>query len=147
MKNTCYKLPLDIGRLFSERGGDLERCTELESIDQCLALLLTTHQGEHGFNRQFGSRLWEMDFENIVSYPLWEKRFIDYIREAIEENETRIRDVQIQIDVKDVLHEEASMAGFSVRKRVDIITQCIVVSTGQPAAFKHTVYLGPLSMD
>ncbi len=147
MKKQHYKLPLEISRFFSESGGYLERCSELESIDQNIGLLLSTHCGEHGFDKEFGTRLWELDFENIVSKTAWEDTFIGYIREAIEKNEKRLKEVTIQIDVRDTLREEASLQGYSVRKRVDIIILGTMVSTNQKQGFKHTIYLGPLSRD
>lgn len=147
MKKGFYKLPLDIGKFFSESGGNLERCTELESIDQHLGLLLVTHRGEHGFNQQYGTKLWELDFENIVSRSAWEDRFVGYIRQAVTQHEKRIRDVEVKIDVRDMVREEVSMKGYSVRKRVDIIILATVISTGQRHGFKHIIYLGPLSKD
>ena len=140
-------MPLDFSRFFSESGGHLERCSELESIDQGLGLLLTTRQGEHSFDRQYGTKLGELDFENIVSRAAWEESFIRYIRQAIVDNEKRLREIQVQIKMKDVLREEALLSGFSVRKQVDIIVQAVMVSTGVRAAFKHTLYLGPLSRE
>lgn len=138
---------MDIGKFFSESGGNLERCTELESIDQHLGLLLVTHRGEHGFNQQYGTKLWELDFENIVSRSAWEDRFVGYIRQAVTQHEKRIRDVEVKIDVRDMVREEVSMKGYSVRKRVDIIILATVISTGQRHGFKHIIYLGPLSKD
>ncbi len=145
MKKQNYKLPLDISRFFSEKGGYLETCSELESIDQHIGLLLTTHCGEHGFDKEFGTRLWEIDFENIVSRSAWEDTFVKFISEAIQHNEKRLTETTIQIDVRDTLQEEASMQGYSVRKRVDIIILGTVISTGRQHGFKHTIYLGPLS--
>lgn len=147
MKKGYYKLPLDIGKLFSESGGHLEQCSELESIDRHIELLLITHRGEHGFDRQYGTRLWELDFENIVSKSVWEERFVNYIRQAIVMHEKRLKDVEVKIDVKDMVREEVSMKGFSVRKRVDIIILGTVISTNKQHGFKHIIYLGPLSRD
>jgi phage baseplate assembly protein W len=147
MENTHYKLPLDISRIFSEGGGYLEQCTELESIDRHIALLLVTHQGEHGFSQQYGTRLWEMDFENIASRAEWEEKFIGYIRSAVTSHEKRLRNVEVSIDVRDTVREDVETKGFSVRKRVDVITLGTVVSTGKRKGFKHVIYLGPLSRD
>jgi len=147
MDNTHYKLPLDIARFFTEAGGHLEQCTELESVDQSLALLYSTHQGEHSFDSNYGTKLWEMDFVNVVSRQVWEEEFTGYVLQAIADNEPRIKDVRVDVNVTDVLHEEASMAGFSVRKKVVIITQAVMVSTEKKAAFKHTLYVGPLTSE
>lgn len=145
MKNTNYKLPLDIDRLFSDSGGQLEKCSEMESIDQFLALLITTHPGEHSFNHDFGMKLWELDFENIVSLTVWEEQFTNYIRQAVEKYENRLRDVVVKIDVRDVAREDALWNAVTVRKQVDIIVTGNVVSTGKKSGFRHVVYMGPLS--
>ncbi|NDV64652.1 GPW/gp25 family protein [Bacteroides sp. 224] len=142
-----YKLPLDISKFFSESGGTLEQCSELESIDQYLALILTTRHGEHSFDSLFGTRLWEMDFENIVSRATWEEKFTNYVKEAIEKYEKRLKNVEVKIDVKDVVREETAVQGFSVRKRVDVIILATVISSNKHHGFKHVLYLGPLSRD
>lgn len=140
-----YKLPLDIGRFFREDGGQLEKCSELESIDQFLALLITTHPGEHSFNQEFGMKIWELDFENIESLPVWKEKFTGYVRQAVEKYEKRLRDIDVTIDVRDVAREDVLLDAVTVRKHVDIIITGIVVSTGKKSGFRHVVYLGPLS--
>jgi phage baseplate assembly protein W len=147
MNQNYYKLPLDISRFFSDSGGELERCPEVESIDQFLAAILTTRPSEHSFDSLFGTRLWELDFENIVSKSAWEERFIGYVKSAVIKNEKRLKDLDVQIDVRDVLREEVAMQGFSVRKRVDVIILGTLVSTNKQVGFKHILYLGPLSKD
>jgi len=142
-----YNLPLDISRLFTEGGGDLERCSEVESIDKFLAVILTTRPGEHSFDRSFGTLLGDIDFENIISKSTWEERFIEYVKKGIADNEKRLKDVEVQINVKDVLREESEIQGFSVRKRVDVIIHGVVISTNTRQSFKHILYLGPLSKD
>jgi len=144
---SYYKLPLDISKFFSDSGGTLEQCTELESIDQYLALILTTRPGEHSFDPSFGTRLWEMDFENIISKTAWEGKFTNYAKEAVEKHEKRLKNIEVRIDVKDVVREEIAVQGFSVRKRVDVIILATVISTSQQHGFKHVLYLGPLSRD
>jgi phage baseplate assembly protein W len=145
--NTHYKLPLDISRFFSEKGGYLERCTELESIDQHLGLLLATHRGEHGFDQRYGTKLWEMDFVNIVSRPAWEEEFITYIRQGIKLHEKRIKDVVIRLDIRDMVRENFALNGYNVRKRVDVSIHGTVISTNKRHTFRHFIYLGPLSRD
>lgn len=142
---SYYKLPLDISRFFSGDTGQLEQCSELESIDQHLALILLSRPGEHGFDSEFGTRLWEMDFENISSINKWKARFTALAKEAIEKYENRLKDIELTIDIKEVVREETAMQGFSVRKRVDLIILGTVISINQKRGFKHILYLGPLS--
>lgn len=145
MRNTNYKLPLAISRFFSDSGGSLEQCSELESIDQFLALLVTTRPGEHAFDLQFGMKIWELDFENIVSIPAWTAQFTDYIMQAVGKNEKRLKDVNVTLEIRDVLRENTLMDALTIRKQVDIVITGTVVSTGKRHGFKHVVYLGPLS--
>lgn len=145
MKNIYYKLPIDISRLFSDCGGQLEMCSELESIDRFLGLLLGTYPGEHSFDHNLGTKVWEMDFENIVSLPVWTEQFTEYVREAVERHEPRLKEVDVEIDVRDVAREDILMDSVSVRKQVDIIITGVVASTGKRSGFRHILYLGPLS--
>ena len=56
MKQKYYKLPVRLEKLFEGDIRQLERCSELESIDQHIELLLTTCPGEH----RFGSGSWTL---------------------------------------------------------------------------------------
>ncbi len=142
---SYYKLPLDISRFFSGETGELEQCSELESIDQYLALVLLTRTGEHSLDREFGTKLWEMDFENVETINTWKTKFASLAKSAIEKHEKRLKDIEIRIDIKEVVQEETAMQGFSVRKRVDVIILGTVVSNNRQHGFKHVLYLGPLS--
>ena len=142
---SYYKLPLDIGRFFSGEEGQLEQCSELESVDQYLALILLSRPGEHSFDTEFGTKLWEMDFENISSKNDWKTKFTELALEAIKKYEKRLKDIDIQVDIKDVVREDTVMQGFSVRKQVDVIVLGTLVSTNKQHGFKHVLYLGPLS--
>lgn len=147
MKQAYYKLPLNISRFFTEGNHRLQQCSEVESIDQFLGLLLRTCPGEHSFDPKFGCRIWELDFENVYSRGKWEGRFTQYVREAIVENEKRIKDVNIQLKVRDVLKEEAYMDSVTIRKCVDIFIEATVISTNGRSRFMHRIYLGPLSSE
>jgi phage baseplate assembly protein W len=143
-----YKLPLDISRFFSDTGeGMLEQCNELESIDHYLGAVLATHPGEHSFSREFGTKLWEMDFENVASKSVWERMFLEHILAAVRTHEKRIKDVEIKIDIKDVVREDTVARSMNVRKRIDIFILGTLVSTNKPCGFKHTLFVGPLSRD
>ncbi|MCC8036104.1 MAG: GPW/gp25 family protein [Rikenellaceae bacterium] len=145
MNEGNYKLPLDISRFFLDGKGRLDQCSEVESIDQFLGLLLTTHPGEHGFDQRFGTKIWELDFENIVSLPAWKERFRNYILDSVRENEKRLKDIDVSLEVREVVREEMALDCVTVRKQVDIKIRGIIASSGRPAAFRHVVYLGPLS--
>lgn len=147
MKHGYYKLPLNISRFFTEEGGHLDQYGELESIDRYLDLLLITCQGEHGFNQNFGTKIWDFDFENVVSKTAWEEKFVRYIRQAVEDNEKRLKDIDVQIHIRDVLREEAYMNSVTMHKRVDVVITGVVASTNKRHGFKYSLYMSPLSKE
>lgn len=65
MKQKYYKLPVRLEKLFEGDTRQLERCSELESIDQHIELLLTTYPGEHRFDPKYGCRIWELDLSAL----------------------------------------------------------------------------------
>lgn len=145
MEATNYKLPLRFSTFFHEDGGRLSKCTELESIDQYLEMILTTCPGEHTYNVEFGTKIWELDFERVVSQDKWEEEFAGYVKEAVLANERRISNVTVSIKVNDVLREDNLVSSVTIRKRVDIRILGVLNSTGQNCGFGYTLYLGPLS--
>ena len=145
MKKTYYKIPFDFGSLLDEEQGRLERCSEKESIYRHIELLITTCPGEHVFDRDFGSEIWDMDFERIVSLETWKTKFKEFLHKAISLYERRIEKCDLMLEVSDVLHENVFDANVSVRKRVDIYLQATIVSSGERLNFHHRLYLGPRS--
>lgn len=57
--NEICKLPLDFGALLSEdvENSRLASCTEIESIDQFIEMLIDTAPGEHAFDKEFGCEI------------------------------------------------------------------------------------------
>jgi phage baseplate assembly protein W len=110
-------------------------------------VILSTHRGEHSFSHEFGTGLWEMDFENVASESVWVEKFTAYVEKGIRENEKRLTDVEINIVVRDMVREDTEIRNLSIRKRVDVFIHGTAVSTGKQHDFKHILYVGPLSRD
>lgn len=145
MRQGYYKLPLRLDRFFEENGGQLDQCSELESIDQHIEMLLTTCPGEHHFDSDFGCRIWDLDFQVISSFEQWEKQFKQFVRDSIVRYETRLTDVALDIHLREIVKEERSNCSITVRKRADIYVTARLISTDEPVRLKYTLYLGPLS--
>jgi len=142
-----YKLPLDFVRIFEERPRNLSQCTEKESIDQHLELLLTTCPGEHKEDVNYGCKIWDLDFEKVVSLSKWENSFIRYITEAITKYEQRITDLDVRIKFYDTKKVYGFPESTSIRKRVDINIDATIISLNLKCCFFYSLYLGPLSSD
>jgi len=147
MTTKYYRAPLKLKSFFEDNNTQLDHCSLMESIDQNIELILTTCPGEHGFNEDFGCKIWDMDFERVISKSKWEEDFTAHIKEAVKENEKRLNDVRVKIIMKDVQWEDGISQTTAIRKKVDVIILGRVEETGQNCGFKYSLFMGPLSAD
>lgn len=147
MNKHFYKIPLDFSSIFTNGTLSIPSCSEMESIDQYIDLLLSTYPGEHQFNKNWGCRIWEMDFVNVKSRKQWEDDFVRYAKEAIARFEKRLKDVAVEIHIAEVSHSSDEVKAVAIKKRVTIYVNAHLVSTGEKCGFRYIIYLGPLSTD
>ena len=140
-------MPLDFGRLFESNVSNLTKQKEEESIDQNLELIITTSPGEHKYDPKFGCKIWELDFERVVSKNLWEELFTQCILDAIKKYEPRIYDVSPSVTLLDCKKDDLVTGTASIRKRVDIKIDASILTTKVKCCFYYSLYLGPLSSD
>ncbi|GHV29648.1 lysozyme [Bacteroidia bacterium] len=140
-----YKFPVDFSRLFESNIRNLSQQSEKESVDQNLELIITTNPGEHKYDPKFGCKIWDLDFERVVSKAIWEELFTQYISEAIKKYEPRICEVEPSIHFFDTRREEAISGAVYIKKRVDISIRAKMVNTGEKCGFFYSLYLGPLT--
>lgn len=145
MKENLYKLPLQLGKFFNRNDAKLDKCSLLESIDQHIELLLCTCPGEHAFNYEYGTYIWEMDFERVLSRVDWEQRFGVFIKQAIDKNEKRISDIRVKVVIQEVVRDDVVFDAVAIRKRVDVYVYALLNETNQKCTFTYKLYLGPLS--
>ncbi|WP_029906685.1 GPW/gp25 family protein [Prevotella sp. 10(H)] len=147
MDTIYYKLPLNLDNIFDEDGGKLHTCSEIESIDQHIELIITTCPGEHKFNKNFGCRIWDMDFERVVLRKKWEEEFTGHIADAIQRFESRIKDIEVAIQVMEVTREDSITKTTAIKKKVIVQVKGILVSSGGYCEFRYKLFLGPLSTE
>lgn len=147
MDEQYYKIPFDFVSVLDETRGYASVCTELDSIDQHIELLIGTYPGEHSFDDKYGTEIWEMDFERIVSLDTWKMRFTECLSQSISKYEKRISNCEYHLEVNDVLKESAVSSNVSIRKKVEIYINATVNSTGERCRLYYTLFLGPLSKD
>jgi phage baseplate assembly protein W len=141
-----YKFPVDFSRLFESSIRNLSQQSEKESIDQNLELIITTNPGEHKYDPKFGCKIWDLDFERVVSKSIWEEQFTHYISEAVKKYEPRIFDTETSIRFYDTKKDESVSGAVYIKKRVDITISAKMVNTGEKCGFFYSLYLGPLSL-
>lgn len=142
-----YKTPIDFIRIFESDYRGLEQCSEKESIDHHIELIMTTAPGEHKFDSEFGCKIWELDFEKVVSKSRWENLYIKYITEAVKKYEPRVTDIETKVFLSDAKIENKFSNSISIRNKIDIRIDLTIISTKVRCCYYYTLYLGPLSSD
>ena len=146
METKFCKLPLDFGALLSEdvENSRLASCTEIESIDQFIEMLIDTAPGEHAFDKDFGCEIFYLDFESIISHTRWEGQFSDYITQAITRYEKRLTNVNVRVIIDDTTRQDNVFEASTI-KRVQVYVYGNLVHTGEKRCFYYVIYLGPIS--
>jgi phage baseplate assembly protein W len=142
-----YQLPVRFNTVAEGSVLELSSCSEKESIDRHIELILTTCPGEHKFDRNFGCRIWDMDFELVFSRKKWEDDFRSHILQSVRDFERRLKDVTVFLRIMEVAREDLIMQTTAVKKKVVVFINGKLVSTDETCGFHYTLYLGPLSAE
>lgn len=142
-----YSIPLDFSSIVKEDTEPLERCSEIQSIDSYLNMLLTTCPGEHKFDPDWGCKLWDMDFERITSQTNWETRCAELIRQMIDTYEQRLKNVKVTVKIVEVTRTDKVFNAPAIKKKVNIFVDSTMKTTGETCHFRYQLYMGPISSE
>lgn len=140
-----YNIPLRLGDAME--GKSLPSCDPEASVQNNLALIITTRFGEHRSDLTFGCEIWDLDFELIVSARLWEEKLRQSLLKSILTHEQRLSGVEINIAISDVEKFNVLKQFTEIKKRVDIKITGVMKKTGEAFAFHTNLFLSPLSVD
>jgi phage baseplate assembly protein W len=143
MSSPFYKYPLALSRIFENN--ELTKCVLGESISQNIQLIITSAHGEHRYNEQFGCKIWDMDFELVMSQRIWEEKLRQSLLAGITEFEKRIEKITIEVQISEVESFQPIRKYVSVKRKVDIIVRGIIVETGEKYNFHTDLYLSPVA--
>jgi phage baseplate assembly protein W len=138
---------MEFVRIFEPNIRNLSMCSEKESIDQNIELIITTCPGEDKYDPEYGCEIWDLDFERVVSKSRWEEQFVKHISESIKKYEPRVSNISPGVEFIDTRKDYEFTGATSIRKRVDIRIDATIISTGTRCCFYYSLYLGPLSSD
>lgn len=145
MNTHYYKLPIHFDFVFGDETTQMPKCSEKESIDQHIELLLTTCPGEHEFDHEWGCRIWDMDFENVTVKGDWEDKFKGHILSCVQRYEERITNITVELNVDDVTRTDYNLQTTAIKKQVLVRIIANLLSTGEKCGFNYALYLGPLT--
>ena len=93
------KLPLD---LSSALEGRMERCSNEESIAQHIMMLIVSHYGEVESKNDYGSIIWNLEYNQVVINNDWEENVKKSLEKTITKYERRLKDIRVQVDLTEV---------------------------------------------
>jgi len=137
---SYIKLPMN---LHAAVNGKLKRCSYEESIAQQIMLLIVSHYGEVVGRENYGSAIWELEFNQLVKINEWEEMVQISLIKAIQLYEKRLKDVSVKVVLSEI--EDENKKNIHVRRKAQITVTGNIVSTDLPFHFNTLVYISPLS--
>lgn len=143
MQNPLYAKPLRFSSI--NNGTDLDKQDLGSSISQYIELIIFTRYGEHRYNPEFGCEIWDMDFELIMSETIWEEKLRQSLLRSIKKFETRIYDVDVDVNIAEINKFYPLRNVSEIKKKVELIIRGKLNKTGESYLFKTALFLSPLS--
>lgn len=137
---SYIKLPMN---LHAAVDGRLKRCSYEESIAQQIMLLIVSHHGEVVGREDYGSAIWDLEFNQLVKISEWEEKVQVSLIKAIQLYEKRLKNVSVKVVLSEI--EDENKKNIHVRRKAQITVTGNIVSTDLPFHFNTLVYISPLS--
>lgn len=137
------KLPIDFSAMITGKGK--KECPVEESIAQYIMMQITSRYGEVAGRNDFGSDIWELEFNQLVKIYEWEERVKNSLISTITKYETRLTDVKVQVSLREIDTDLDSKKYSQVRRKAIIDVSGNIVHTGVAFNFNTSIYVSPLS--
>ena len=110
---TYLKMPLQLQSAVAKK---LQRCSYQESIAQHIMLLILSHHGEVIGREDFGSMIWDLEFNQLVKISDWEEGVKNSLIKTIEKYEKRLRNVDVNVTLLEIEEENIDLKGPDIHK-------------------------------
>lgn len=138
------KLPLNFSDLL--QGNSRQECSYEESIAQYLMMMITSRYGEVVSRADFGSAIWELEFNQLVKVHQWEEQVQRSLQDTMTKYEYRLTDLVIDVALKEVDQSISDLHGRSeVRKQASISVEGKIKHSGTKFMFNTQLLVSPLS--
>ncbi len=137
------KLPLDFSSVLS--GKSLARCSVEESIAQNIMLLITSHNEEIIGKECFGSKIWNLEFNQLVKISEWEEQVRESLVQSITAHEKRLKDVDVEVVLSEIDDDFSQNRNSHIRRKAQISVHGKTRANDIPFRFRTLLYISPLS--
>lgn len=141
MKDLYYKIPLHFKKLT--QGDDIPKVTIEESLAQYISLVITTIFGEYKYDDNFGTIIWETDFNLLANVNQLKDAIKDSVFEKVRDYEKRLTVTDVTLGISE--DTVSYTTNIRVKKRLDIVVYGIIKKTNQPYYYKSSSFLAPFS--
>ena len=137
------KLPINFSSMV--KGTKVTTCSIEESIAQSIMMQITTHYGEVAGRPDFGSTIWDLEFNQLIKVYEWEYQVKKSLIETINKYEKRLKEVEATVKLIQVEKESNIQAKRGIRKQATIYVKGTIIQYNIPFNFNTTLYISPLS--
>jgi len=100
-----YHIPVDFKSLYT--GQKLPKSSVSKSVIRHIYLMLMTNHGECGYNKYYGSKLWDSDFDLSITTGNWTQEIEATLVQTIRAYEPRIHpDFGLKVLIEKVMGED-----------------------------------------
>ena len=141
MKRSYYQIPFDFGKFFEQK--ELTKITLRESISQFISVIITTYFQEYTFDENFGSEIWETDFDLLTNPNVLKEQIRNSLQDKISTYEKRLSNVKVQLYLGEDLSQKVEKVRLKKYLTIKVIGK--VIKTDEPYTFSGNYFLAPLS--
>ncbi|PDS23300.1 GPW/gp25 family protein [Flavobacterium branchiophilum] len=134
------KYPISFDSLL--KGVNKIQCEIQESIAYNIMLIVTTSFGEIPEMPNFGSIIWDLEFDQHINRRTWEETVKNSLFESISKNEHRLNLTSVVITLDDVEDNELKN---SIRRKANIIVKGIIKNSLVSFDFHTKLNISPIS--
>lgn len=138
---TYLKMPLQLPSAVNRK---LQRCSYQESIAQHIMLLILSHNGEVIGREDFGSMIWDLEFNQLVKISDWEEGVRNSLINTISKYEKRLRNVNVDVTLLEIEEENVNKMSH-IRRKAQIVVTGAMDRTNEKFNFSTSLYISPLS--
>ncbi len=141
MNKSYYKVPFDFKNFFEQK--DLKRITLEESISQYISIIITTAFKEYKHDHNFGSEIWETDFDLLTNVNRLKEQIKTSLAVKIKSLEKRLSNISVNILLGESVVPNTTRT--RLKKQLKIEVKGIIRKTNEPYYFTGMYYIAPLS--
>ena len=107
-------------------------------------LLVVSRYGEMESKDDYGSMIWNLEYNQAVFNKDWEEDVRKSLAATIAKYEHRLKDISVDVYLT-AAEEEVRNKYPNARRRVQITVNGLLISNDKPFYFKTYLYISPLS--